>query len=247
MTKRYAIKSGSGLALAAAAVLAAFGAARERAREEHARGRRRRAVQGRAARRLRRGEGISRSARHGRRSADDGHGGPDARAQLPRRSGAPRLHRRRAGSARTASCSSRTASASFRSSSKTMLANYKIAGGKFHVAGPSNGGIAAMHVAARQPATISSRSPRSPATCGSRRREAARDRRRCACYMYVGEHDEYRWHDEMQREAEFLSSRGTVARYTLEKGQPHRLETLAGANAGAAVRRLRGTKQGCSR
>ena len=33
----------------------------------------------------------------------------------------------------------------------TILANHKIAGGKFHVAGPSNGGIAAMHVAAQHP------------------------------------------------------------------------------------------------
>ena len=34
---------------------------------------------------------------------------------------------------------------------ETILASYKIAGGKFHVAGPSNGGIAAMHVAAQHP------------------------------------------------------------------------------------------------
>ena len=52
-------------------------------------------------------------------------------------------------------------------------------------------------------------------------------------FMYVGENDEYRWHGEMQREAEFLRAKGTVARYTVEKGQPHRLETLAGDNARA--------------
>ena len=51
-------------------------------------------------------------------------------------------------------------------------------------------------------------------------------------FMYVGELDEYMWHGEMQREAEFLRSKGTLARYTVEKGQPHRLDTLAGANAG---------------
>jgi len=50
-------------------------------------------------------------------------------------------------------------------------------------------------------------------------------------FMYVGEFDEYMWHGEMKREAEFLRSKGTVARYSVEKGQPHRLETLAGANA----------------
>jgi hypothetical protein len=50
-------------------------------------------------------------------------------------------------------------------------------------------------------------------------------------FMYVGENDEYRWHGEMKREAEFLRANGAVARYTEEKGQPHRLETLAGVNA----------------
>ena len=50
-------------------------------------------------------------------------------------------------------------------------------------------------------------------------------------FMYVGENDEYRWHDEMKREAEFLQSKGDVARYSVEKGQPHRLETLAGDHA----------------
>src|SRR5256885_3490440 len=34
---------------------------------------------------------------------------------------------------------------------KAMLADYKIQDGKFHIAGPSNGGIAAFHVAAANP------------------------------------------------------------------------------------------------
>src|SRR5665213_409254 len=42
--------------------------------------------------------------------------------------------------------------------------------------------------------------------------------------MYVGENDPYMWHSEMKKEAEWLSSKGTVARYTVEKGQPHRMK-----------------------
>ncbi len=34
---------------------------------------------------------------------------------------------------------------------KAILADYKIQDNKFHIAGPSNGGIAAMHVAAANP------------------------------------------------------------------------------------------------
>ena len=48
-------------------------------------------------------------------------------------------------------------------------------------------------------------------------------------------------------EAELLRSKGTVARYTVEKGQPHRLETLAGANAGRLFDGFEETKKGCSK
>jgi hypothetical protein len=66
-------------------------------------------------------------------------------------------------------------------------------------------------------------------------------------FLYVGEHDEYRWHDEMRREAEFLSAQGAVARYTLERGQGHRLETLADANAGRLFDNFDEANRGCVR
>jgi hypothetical protein len=50
-------------------------------------------------------------------------------------------------------------------------------------------------------------------------------------FLYVGEFDEYRWHKEMENEVAFLRALGTTAHYTVEKGQPHRIETLAGPNA----------------
>ena len=66
-------------------------------------------------------------------------------------------------------------------------------------------------------------------------------------FMYVGEFDEYRWHGEMKREVEFLKSKGTVARYSEEKGQPHRLETLAGPSAARLFENFEETKKGCVR
>jgi hypothetical protein len=65
-------------------------------------------------------------------------------------------------------------------------------------------------------------------------------------FTYVGETDEYQWHEEMKREVKFLSSLGTVARYTEEKGQPHRLETLAGANATRLFDGFAEAEKGCS-
>jgi hypothetical protein len=66
-------------------------------------------------------------------------------------------------------------------------------------------------------------------------------------FIYVGELDPYMWNEEMKKEVEFLRSKGTLARYSLEKGQPHRLETLAGANAGRLFDGFEETENGCSK
>ncbi len=57
-------------------------------------------------------------------------------------------------------------------------------------------------------------------------------------FMYVGEFDEYMWHGEMKKEAEFLRSKGAVARYTVEKGQPHRHGDARGRQRRTLVRRV---------
>jgi len=129
---------------------------------------------------------------------------------------------------------------------KQILADYKIQDGKFHIAGPSNGGIAAFHVAAANPQYFLSVTAFPGYMWEPTPAKLLAISKMCV-FMYVGEHDEYRWHGEMQREAEFLRSNGGVARYTVEKGQPHRIETLAGANAGRLFDGFEDTKKGCSR
>jgi poly(3-hydroxybutyrate) depolymerase len=129
---------------------------------------------------------------------------------------------------------------------KMMLADYKIQGGKFHIAGPSNGGISALHVAAANPSYFLSITafPGYMWQPTPAKLEAISN---ICVFMYVGELDEYMWHGEMQREAEFLRARGTVARYTVEKGQPHRLDTLAGASAGRLFDGFDEAMKGCRR
>src|SRR5438046_7683788 len=109
---------------------------------------------------------------------------------------------------------------------KAIQADYKIQDNKFHIAGPSNGGIAAFHVAAANPQYFLSVTAfpghmREPNTAKLKAIS------KMCVFMYVGENDEYMWHPEMKKEAEVLRSKGTNARYTVEKGQPHRLDTLA--------------------
>ena len=129
---------------------------------------------------------------------------------------------------------------------KMILADYKIQDGKFHIAGPSNGGIAAFHVAAANPQYFLSVTA-FPGYLWQHNPAKLQAISKMCVFMYVGENDEYMWHAEMKREAEWLRSRGTVARYTVEKGQPHRMETLAGANAGRLFEGFEETKKGCSK
>jgi polyhydroxybutyrate depolymerase len=128
---------------------------------------------------------------------------------------------------------------------KAVLRDYRIVDGKFHIAGVSNGGIAAFHVAAANPDYFLSVTA-FPGYMWEPTAQKLRAISKMCVYMYVGENDEYGWHDEMQQEAAFLRARGTVATYTVEKGQPHRIESLAGVNASRLFEGFEATKQGCS-
>ena len=129
---------------------------------------------------------------------------------------------------------------------KMILADYKIQDGKFHIAGPSNGGIAAFHVAAANPQYFESVTA-FPGYMWEPTAAKLEAISKMCVFMYVGEFDEYMWHGEMKKEAEFLRARGAVARYTVEKGQPHRMETLAGANAARLFDGFDETRKGCSK
>lgn len=128
---------------------------------------------------------------------------------------------------------------------KMVMADYKIQDGKFHVAGPSNGGIAAFHLAAANPQLFMSVTA-FPGYMWQPTPAKLQAISKMCVFMYVGELDEYRWHGEMKKEAELLRAKGTVARYTEEKGQPHRLDTLAGANAARLFDGFEETRKGCS-
>jgi predicted peptidase len=129
---------------------------------------------------------------------------------------------------------------------KMIEADYKIQDNKFHIAGVSNGGIAALHVAALNPQYFLSVTA-FPGYMWEPTVEKLRAISKMCVFMYVGELDPYRWHSEMKKEAEFLRSMGTVARYTVEQGQPHRLDTLAGDNAVRLFDGFEETKKGCSK
>jgi len=129
---------------------------------------------------------------------------------------------------------------------KMILVDYEIQDNKFHIAGPSNGGIAAFHVAAANPQYFLSVTA-FPGYMWQPSAAKLQAISKMCVFMYVGEFDPYMWHSEMKREAEFLRSKGTVARYSVEQGQPHRMETLAGDNAGRLFDGFEETGKGCSK
>ena len=127
-----------------------------------------------------------------------------------------------------------------------IQADYKIQDNKFHIAGPSNGGIAAFHVAAANPQYFLSVTA-FPGYMWQPSAAKLQAISKMCVFMYVGENDPYMWHSEMKKEAEWLTSKGTVARYTVEKGQPHRMETLAGDQAARLFEDFEQTKKGCGK
>src|SRR5260221_12830019 len=98
-----------------------------------------------------------------------------------------------------------------------ILADYKIQDSKFHIAGPSNGGIAAFHVAAANPQYFLSVTA-FPGYMWQPTNDKLLAIADMCVYLYVGENDEYLWHGEMQREAEFLRPHGTLAQDSVEQG-----------------------------
>jgi hypothetical protein len=65
--------------------------------------------------------------------------------------------------------------------------------------------------------------------------------------MFVGELDPMGWQDLMAMQTSNFQARGMNAHYTVEKGQPHRLDTLAGPNAARLFDLFDKARHGCAK
>jgi len=129
---------------------------------------------------------------------------------------------------------------------KQILADYKIQDNKFHAAGPSNGGIAAFYVAALNPDYFLSITA-FPGHLWEPTPAHMKAISKMCINMFVGEVDPMGWQDLMKKQASDFRAMGMTAQYTVEKGQPHRLETLAGANAGRLFDLFEQAQHGCGK
>lgn len=101
-----------------------------------------------------------------------------------------------------------------------MLRDYRV--GKVHVAGHSNGGLSAFHIAARYPKYFSTVIGYPGLLDGPDKALANAIKDRCL-FMHVGDRDSG-WMPAMQEEAKDLASRGFHIQITVEKNQVHRLK-----------------------
>jgi pimeloyl-ACP methyl ester carboxylesterase len=106
-----------------------------------------------------------------------------------------------------------------------ILRDYRVRGGKLHVAGHSNGGLSAFHVAALHPRYFATLTGYPGLLDGGDLARAAALEPLCI-FMHVGDMDEG-WRRAMQEQSDRLARQGYRIRFTVEKNQIHRLNAPA--------------------
>jgi predicted esterase len=126
-----------------------------------------------------------------------------------------------------------------------LLADYKIRGKKFHVAGISNGGLSAFHVAASYPKYFWSVTGFPGYLLNATEARVAALHGMCL-NMHVGELDRG-WLDTMQHQSILFRNKGMKVRFTIERAQGHVMTTLEGAGAGRLFDNFDEAAHGCGK
>jgi poly(3-hydroxybutyrate) depolymerase len=127
-----------------------------------------------------------------------------------------------------------------------VLADYHVQGGKFRIAGMSNGGISAFHIAALYPqyfVSITAFPGYLPEPTAARLAAISK----MCIHMFVGQYDELGFDKPMQQEAAVFRQRGFALTYSVEKGQTHRIRSLSGAGAARLFDQFDQDRHGCTR
>jgi predicted peptidase len=126
-----------------------------------------------------------------------------------------------------------------------LLGEYKVRDRKFHIAGMSNGGLSAFHIAALYPQYFLSvtgfpgylpdATPGKVAALG-----------KMCINMHVGELDTG-WLEDMQQQASEFRAEGMKVRMTVEKGESHVIRALTGAGAVRLFDEIEEAAHGCGK
>ena len=126
-----------------------------------------------------------------------------------------------------------------------LLAEFKILDNKFHIAGVSNGGISAFHIAAMYPQyfwSVTGFPGYLPDATPARIHALSN----LCINMHVGELDTD-WLNGMQQQAAIFRAQGFTVRFTVEKAQHHRLETFEGEGAARFFNQFEEARHGCAK
>jgi predicted peptidase len=126
-----------------------------------------------------------------------------------------------------------------------LLADYKIRDNKFHIAGMSNGGLSAFHIAASYPQyfwSVTGFPGYLPDATPARVNALAK----MCIYMHVGELDTD-WRQSMQEQAAAFRAKGFTVRMTVEKGESHVIGALTGDGAARLFEDIEAAHQGCAK
>jgi poly(3-hydroxybutyrate) depolymerase len=102
-----------------------------------------------------------------------------------------------------------------------ILRDYKVKGGKLFLAGHSNGGLSAFHIAVRYPQYFLSVTGY-PGMLYEDDISKIQSLKPLCIYMHVGDHDPD-WRDEMQHQSAIFRQLGFKVQFDVEKDQIHRL------------------------
>jgi predicted peptidase len=127
-----------------------------------------------------------------------------------------------------------------------IQADYRIKGGKFRVAGQSNGGISAFEVASTYPQYFVSITGFPGYLLFPTPEHIAAISKLCI-HMFVGENDERGFGQPMQEQASEFRKRRMAVTYHVEPGQGHGLVTLTGAGAARLFDQFEQDQRGCMR
>ena len=126
-----------------------------------------------------------------------------------------------------------------------LLKDYKILDNKFHIAGVSNGGLSAFHIAASYPQYFWSVTGL-PGFLEDATPARIRAISRLCVYMYAGELDEG-WPESEQEQFAQFREQGFTVEFSLEKGEGHVMRTLDGNGALRMFKQFEQSRKGCGK
>jgi len=110
-----------------------------------------------------------------------------------------------------------------------LLKEYKIDSGKFHIAGHSNGGLSAFHLAALYPQYFRSITGFPGYLPEEQDNNGSLERIRPMCiFMHVGQRDDS-WKASMRSQVERFERRGVRAHFQIEPNEDHLIQALQGS------------------